>query len=197
MAWKNKVEILHDAAVGATESFSRHLNLGGESLVAMVVVYVDWDGTTDDIDVNFYADAHDKTQAVSATVAAGGSGYSEGTPINVTGTMHWSSAQFLITGVSGGAVTTVTLADGGDLSWVPANPVTTSGIGSGCTLNVTWKGNEFDTEPFTTDTLTAAATPTRKTYIVQDYRRFIVSVTGGGTDSHEVYVYGAQYGKGL
>jgi hypothetical protein len=75
--------------------------------------------------------------ALSAAVAAGGSGYTDGDTLSTTGGTG-TAATFTAT-VSGGAVTAVTLVTAGSYTVVPTDPVTTSGgTGTGCTLNVLW-----------------------------------------------------------
>ncbi len=77
--------------------------------------------------------------ASSATVAAGGSGYSNGTQLlTVTGGTCTTQPQFNITGVAG-AITAPLLVTPGDCTVVPTNPVsTTGGGGTSGTLNITW-----------------------------------------------------------
>jgi len=79
--------------------------------------------------------------ATSATVQAGGSGYAIGDTITVTGGTAVSQAVYAVATLSGTAVATVTVAYSGFYSVKPTNPVSqgsTSGIGTGCTLNVTY-----------------------------------------------------------
>lgn len=79
--------------------------------------------------------------ATSATVQAGGSGYAVGDTITMTGGTAVSQPVFTVATLSGSAVATVTVAYPGFYSVKPSNPVSqgsTSGIGSGCTLNVTY-----------------------------------------------------------
>lgn len=76
------------------------------------------------------------SQLSAATVSAGGTGYTLGDTLTLTGT---GSAQVRVTGVSGGAVTAVALLAQGDIAVAPGNPVaTTGGTGSGCTITATW-----------------------------------------------------------
>lgn len=93
------------------------------------------DATTDEIDV--------LADALSATVAAGGTGYAVDDVVTLTGGTSTAAATFTVTGETGGVVDTVALLTGGSYSAVPANPVsTTGGSGSGLTLTVTWNGGE-------------------------------------------------------
>lgn len=81
--------------------------------------------------------------AVSATVGAGGTGYTLNDVLTVSGGTFSSPATFRATGVSAGVVTAVTLVDHGDYTTTPGNPAsTTGGTGTGCTLNVTYGSGE-------------------------------------------------------
>jgi len=81
--------------------------------------------------------------AVSATVGAGGTGYTLNDVLTVSGGTFSSAATFRATGVSAGVVTAVTLVSHGDYTTTPGNPAsTTGGTGSGCTLNVTYGSGE-------------------------------------------------------
>lgn len=79
-------------------------------------------------------------QAVSATVAAGGSGYSVGNTLTLVGGNFTTAATFTVATLGGGgAVATVTLATAGEYRDIPSNPVSvTGGAGTGATLTVTW-----------------------------------------------------------
>jgi hypothetical protein len=75
--------------------------------------------------------------ALSAAVAAGGTGYTDGDTLSTSGGTG-TPATFTAT-VSGGVVTAVTLDTAGSYTVVPTDPVsTTGGTGTGCTLTVTW-----------------------------------------------------------
>lgn len=79
--------------------------------------------------------------AQSATVQAGGSGYAVGDIITVTGGTSIAQAIFTVATLSGSAVSTVTIAYSGFYTATATNPVSqgsTSGSGTGCTLNVTY-----------------------------------------------------------
>jgi hypothetical protein len=82
--------------------------------------------------------------AASATVAAGGTGYSVGNVLTVVGGVlgdGGSAATFTVATLSGSAVATVTLLSAGKYEEVPTNPVVTTVApagGTGATLNVTW-----------------------------------------------------------
>lgn len=88
-------------------------------------------------------------EGVSATIAAGGTGYSVNDTLTVTGGVNGffqSDIQFNVDAESGGVVTAVSVNAGsaGNFEEVPANPVaTTGGGGSGCTLNVTYQDGTF------------------------------------------------------
>jgi hypothetical protein len=79
-------------------------------------------------------------QAVSATVGAGGSGYTVGDDITIAGGFGVTTAAvFNVDSVSSGAVTAVSLVTAGMYEDVPTNPASvTGGTGTGATLNVTW-----------------------------------------------------------
>jgi hypothetical protein len=79
--------------------------------------------------------------AISATVAAGGSGYAVGDTIYTTGGTSSVVAAFTVSTVSTGVVTAVTMTVPGLYTVTPSNPAaqgSTSGSGSGCTLTVTY-----------------------------------------------------------
>lgn len=85
-------------------------------------------------------------QAVSATVSAGGTNYAVGNILRVDGGSARVPAKFQVATLSGSAVATVTLFEGGGVySSTPSNPAATTkvgpaaGTGSGCTLTVTYQ----------------------------------------------------------
>lgn len=79
-------------------------------------------------------------EALSATVAAGGTGYAVSDVLTVVGGTKTTAATFTVATVAAGVVTSVTLNAKGAYQIIPANPVaTTGGAGTGCTLNVTWQ----------------------------------------------------------
>lgn len=79
-------------------------------------------------------------EAVSATVSAGGTGYTVGDDITISGGTFETAAVFNVDSVSGGVVTGVSLVTAGKYSALPSNPAsTTGGTGSGCTLTVTYQ----------------------------------------------------------
>lgn len=94
------------------------------------------DATADEIDV--------LADALSAAIAAGGTGYAEDEVVTLTGGTSTVAATFVVTGETGGVVDTVALVQGGSYSAVPSDPVSTTsgGSGTGLTLNVTWNGGE-------------------------------------------------------
>lgn len=82
-------------------------------------------------------------EAVSATVSAGGTGYSVNDQLTVVGGVEVDTAAvFNVDSVSGGAVTAVSLVTAGKYGEVPANPAATTvspAGGSGATLTVTYQ----------------------------------------------------------
>jgi hypothetical protein len=86
--------------------------------------------------------------AVSATVGAGGSGYTAGTQLlTVTGGTCTTQPQFNVT-ISAGAITAPVLVTAGSCSVVPSNPAATSGGGGlGGTLNITYSAAPFSLIP--------------------------------------------------
>ncbi len=80
-------------------------------------------------------------QVSSATVQAGGSGYAVGDTITETGGTAINQAVLTVATLSGSAVATVTVTYPGNYTVAPSNPVSqgsTSGVGTGCTLNLTF-----------------------------------------------------------
>lgn len=78
---------------------------------------------------------------VSATVAAGGSGYTVNDTITLAGGTFYSAAVLKVTSISGGAVTGVAVLAPGGYRAQPGNPIaqaSTSGGGTGATFNATW-----------------------------------------------------------
>jgi len=86
-------------------------------------------------------------QATSATVSAGGSGYAVGDILQVQGGSSRMPAKFQVATLSGSAVATVSLFEGGGVySSTPSNPAATVGVGpstfagnDACTLTVTYQ----------------------------------------------------------
>ena len=75
----------------------------------------------------------------SATVSAGGTGYTVGDILTVSGGTFSVAGQFRVTTVSSGVVTAVVPHTRGDYTATPTNPAaTTGGTGTGCTLTVTY-----------------------------------------------------------
>jgi len=72
----------------------------------------------------------------SATIGSGGSGYVVGDILTVTGGTYSSQAQFIVSAVTSGAVTSVLPYNYANYSVLPTTPAatTTGGSGSGCTL---------------------------------------------------------------
>ncbi len=78
--------------------------------------------------------------ALSATVAAGGTGYTVGDTLTLVGGTFTTAATFNVDAESGGVVTAVSVVVGGDYTLFPGDPVSTSGgTGTGATLNVEFR----------------------------------------------------------
>ena len=75
-----------------------------------------------------------------ATVASGGTGYTNGDVLTVVGgTNPGTAATLTVTAVSSGAITAVSSTNFAQYTALPTNPVSvTGGTGSGATLNLTW-----------------------------------------------------------
>ena len=74
----------------------------------------------------------------TATVVAGGTGYTVGDTLTIVGATGTAS-QFIVATLSGSAVATVTFTTSGSMSALPSNPVSvTGGTGSGATFNMTY-----------------------------------------------------------
>jgi hypothetical protein len=74
-----------------------------------------------------------------ATVVSGGTGYTNGDVLTISGGTPSGAATYTVTGVSGGAVTSVSALNSGAYTTAPTNPVSvTGGTGSGATLNLTY-----------------------------------------------------------
>lgn len=86
-----------------------------------------------------------EVEAASATINAGGTGYTLGDTLthNDVGNSGSPHATFSVTGVSGGVVTSVSVASGGTYTAIVAGDSTanavTGGTGANCKLNVKWK----------------------------------------------------------
>lgn len=90
-------------------------------------------------------------KAISATVAAGGTGYAVNDTITLLGGVvggDGSAATFNVDSVSGGVVTAVSLVSEGLYEERPADAVSTTGGGAGCTLNVTFQDSLFADSTF-------------------------------------------------
>jgi subtilisin-like proprotein convertase family protein len=85
-------------------------------------------------------------QVVAATVAAGGSGYKPGDILTIQGGTFFAGgqAQLVVTSVTAGAVTGVTVVPDGAYNVLPTNPVSVSDVttpaASGATFNLTFGG---------------------------------------------------------
>lgn len=117
-------------------------NLGNEltfnnPLTALATMNLAFVGTTSDPITATRKTALDG--ASSATVQAGGSGYTDGDVLTLVG--GTGTAATFTASVTAGAVTGVTLLTAGSYSVTPSNPVATTAAppgGTGCTLNVTY-----------------------------------------------------------
>jgi len=83
--------------------------------------------------------------ANTATIQAGGTGYTVGNTVTIVGgTPATGAATYTISAVSGGVVTAVTPLNFGAYTALPTNPVSvTGGSGTGLTLNVTYGVQNF------------------------------------------------------
>lgn len=78
------------------------------------------------------------TNIATAAVSAGGTGYTVGDVLTLSGGTKTHSATVEVTAVSSGVVTAVKLRDGGAYSVAPTSPAsTTGGTGSSCTITIT------------------------------------------------------------
>jgi hypothetical protein len=85
-------------------------------------------------------------KAVSATVAVGGAGYTNGDTLTITG--DTGTATTFTATVAAGVVTAVTVLAPGAKTVIAANPhATTGGTGAGCTLNVSFGVNAVTVTP--------------------------------------------------
>lgn len=85
--------------------------------------------------------------AQSATVSAGGTGYTVGDIITVTGGTGNVAATFRVVTAPAGVVGTVAVVEQGSYATTPSNPASTSGgTGSGCTLTVTYGDGTSEAE---------------------------------------------------
>jgi hypothetical protein len=84
--------------------------------------------------------APQEAQAVSAAVAAGGTGYAVGNTLTVVGGLGQIDTELTVSTISGGGVITgVTISNAGQYAEIPANPVSvTGGSGSAATFNLTF-----------------------------------------------------------
>lgn len=81
------------------------------------------------------------SSAVVGSSGNAGTGYSVNDILTVSGGTFTTAAQFKVTAVSGGAISTLALQTAGLYTVLPSNAVTvTGGTGSGATITVTWAG---------------------------------------------------------
>lgn len=77
--------------------------------------------------------------AVSATVAAGGTGYTVNDVLTLVGGTFSTATTVTVVSVSGGVVTGVLISNNGNYSVAPSTPATTTGgTGTGCTINISY-----------------------------------------------------------
>lgn len=117
-------------------------------------------------------------KAASATVSNGGSGYTNGDTLSlVSGTVHKNvtgtdqdAPTFTVTGVSAGAITSVSVDNAGHLQNAPSGAVLVSGgTGSGAELTVTWT-EVTDTDQVAVLQGTAAGSTTAPIAILHAYQ---------------------------
>jgi len=79
-------------------------------------------------------------QATSSTsVSSGGTGYTVGDVLTVSGGTYATQSQFTVATVSAGVITGITITTAGSYSVVPSSPASvTGGTGSGATLSMLW-----------------------------------------------------------
>ena len=82
---------------------------------------------------------------------SGGTGYAVNDTVTVVGGVYSQPATYLVTGVSSGAVTTITQTSGGSYTSTPVSPVTTttSGAGTGLVLDLTFGSGTGGTGTYT------------------------------------------------
>jgi hypothetical protein len=77
--------------------------------------------------------------ASGVTVQSGGTGYTVGNVLTVSGGTPQTAVQLTVSTVSAGVITAVTVSNAGAYTALPTNPVSvTGGTGSGATFNLTW-----------------------------------------------------------
>jgi hypothetical protein len=73
----------------------------------------------------------------ASTIGSGGTGYTVGDTLTVSGGVFTSAATFTVATVSAGVITGLTFVQGGFYTTFPSNPAaTTGGTGSGATINL-------------------------------------------------------------
>ncbi len=106
------------------------------------------------------------------SIGAGGSGYSVGDILTLSGGTSTVAAQVEVTTVGTDDVTGVRRYNDGVYTVTPGDPVSTTGTGTGCTLNVSWVQNGW--------------TVNRDTTYTGSDREVIMNGPGGGSD--EIFV---------
>jgi phosphotransferase system HPr-like phosphotransfer protein len=77
--------------------------------------------------------------AAVSSIASGGTGYTAGNVLTISGGTSAQTAQLTVSTVSAGVITAVTVSRGGDYTVAPSNPASvTGGTGTGATFNLTF-----------------------------------------------------------
>ena len=77
--------------------------------------------------------------AAVSSIAVGGTGYTAGDVLTISGGTSAQTAQLTVSTVSAGVITAVTVTRGGDYTVAPTNPASvTGGTGTGATFNLTF-----------------------------------------------------------
>ena len=83
--------------------------------------------------------APQEAEAVTAAVAAGGTGYTVGDTLTVVGGLGQIDTELTVSTISSGVITGVTISNAGQYATAPSNPVSvTGGTGSAATFNLTF-----------------------------------------------------------
>ena len=83
--------------------------------------------------------APQEAEAVTAAVAAGGTGYTVGNTLTVVGGLGQIDTELTVSTISSGVITGVTISNAGQYATAPSNPVSvTGGTGSAATFNLTF-----------------------------------------------------------
>lgn len=134
------------------------------------------------------ATASARMSASAVSVLSGGTGYTVGNVLTLSGGTFTAAATINVTAVGGGgAITGVSVASGGSYSAYPTAPIgVTGGTGSGATLNLNWRvgsivvtnaGSNYSTAP--TVTFSAGAATATAALVATTIAS--VTVVSGGT----------------